>query len=356
MSIALGLFLLIISRAPVVLSGGWQSNGPPFPFVSDIAVPAQDEQVVYAGATNEFRDAAGDWQSPSAVFRSRDGGLTWETVANAPRGELLTAVAVNPFTPSRLLAVTQGSTGSRLYQTNDGGVNWYLTIDMSPCFGAAIAFDSGLPNREYVACEKVLRSDDGVTWTRLGVTVPYYSTLRPGVSGAIYAATPDYVVQSLDHGDTWTQIVRAPSECPSITALAVDPDDARTMYVGTGRFSEAGRFDCGGLYKTVDGGLTLSRTSLPDQFVTDIVVDPTAASTIYTCSVEIGFFSPPGRVSLSQNAGLSWIDFSPPSGPIARLVLAGSGRLLYGAVNQAWGSVLRRSIRKTRSSLPRIVP
>jgi photosystem II stability/assembly factor-like uncharacterized protein len=353
-SLVLGVLASTGFLAPV---GGWESHGPPFPFVSDIAVSPEDELVVYATANDAFRGSDGSWQYPSAVFRSSDGGLTWVSLASAPAGELATALAIDPFTPTELLATTVGPSGSRVYRTIDGGATWYSVVDFPSCFGPSIAFDSTLPNRAFAACGELVRSDDGTRWSRLSVTIPAYSSLSTGADGAVYAVEGDHVLRSQDHGDSWIQIVHAPASCPSITALAVDPENPSIIYIGTGRPTPQGRFDCGGLYKSVDGGSTLARAPLPDQFVTDVTVDATDASIVYTCSVSVGFFSPRGAVSRSLDAGHSWHEISPiEGGPIDRLVPSASGRLLYGSVDQAWGGVFRRSIRKTRLVSPRAAP
>jgi len=325
----------------------WKSYGPPFPFVSDLAVAPDDELVVYATAGSD-----GSWQHPSAVFRSSDGGFSWASLAAAPAGEIATAVVINPSTSSQLLAATVGPSGSRLYRTPDAGATWSFVVDFPSCYGPSIVFDRTLTGRAYAACGELLRSDDGITWSRLGVTSPAYSALSTGADGAVYLVDGDHVLRSPDHGDSWVQIVTAPAVCPTITAFAVDPENPGTMYVGTGRATGSGHFDCGGLYKSLDGGRTLSRTPLPDQYVTDIAVDPTDPLTVYTSSVSVGFFSPTGRVSQSVDAGQSWRDFGLGQ-QMERLVLSSSGRLLYGSLDQNSGGVFLRTIRKPSRVPPR---
>lgn len=348
---------MLVSIRPLVPVGGWESHGPPFPFVANIAVSPENELVVYAAANDAVRGTDGLWQYPSAVFRSSDGGLTWASLATAPGGEQARGVAIDPFTPSRLLTSTVGPSGSRVYQTLDTGATWYLVVDFPSCYLPSIAFDRTLPGRAYAACGKLLRTDDGIRWTRLSVTTPASFGVSTGADGAVYLFEGDRVLRSQDHGDSWAQFVLAPVTCPSITALAVDPENPSILYVGTGRATPQGRFDCGGLYKSLDGGSNLSRTPLPDQYVTGIVVDPADPLIVYTCSINVGFFSPAGRVSRSPDAGQSWHDFSQSGpGPIDQLVLSASGRALYGSVNQAWGGVFRRSIFKTRVLSPRAAP
>lgn len=349
-SLVLGMLASIRFLVPV---GGWESHGPPFPFVSDVAVSPDNELVVYSAANDAFRGLDGLWQYPSAVFRSLDGGLTWASLASAPAGEVVTAVAIDPLIPSQLLASTVGPLGSRVYRTLDAGATWYATVDFPSCFGPSIAFDRTFTGRAYAACDSVRRTDDGITWSRLSVTG---SLLLTAADGTVYLVDRDRVLRSPDHGDSWSEVVNAPASCPSITALAVDPEDPSVMYIGTGQPTPQGHFGCGGLFKSTDAGSTLTRTPLPDQFVTDVAIDPTDTSIVYTSSVRVGFFSPAGVVSRSLDAGQSWSGFSPAGLEIAGLEVSASGRLLYGFVDQAAGGVYRRSIRKTRLVSPRAGP
>jgi hypothetical protein len=345
-----GLVLSVLASGRLLVPlGGWDSHGPPFPYVSDIAVSPEDELVVYATASDAFRGPDGIWQYPSAVFRSADGGLTWATLTTAPSGERATSIAIDPFAPRRFLASTEGPSGSQVYLTQDGGTTWRRSTDILGCYLASVAFDSTFAGRGYAACGQLLRSDDGVTWTNLDIS--NIEKVRTEANGSVDAISSDQILRSTDHGASWTRIVSAPAACPSITALAVDPADPSIMYVGTGRDTSGGRFDCGGLYKSVDGGRTLTATSLPGQFVTDVTLDATDSSIVYTCSVSEGFFSPPGLVSRSLDGGQSWHAFSQSGLGLGRL-LSTSGRLLYGSGS---GGVFRRSTLKSRVVSPRAV-
>jgi hypothetical protein len=59
--------------------------------------------------------AAGD-----GVWRSGDGGQTWQRLATAPVG--VTALAVRPGDPKRVFA---GTGEGRLFQSADSGVSWH---------------------------------------------------------------------------------------------------------------------------------------------------------------------------------------------------------------------------------------
>jgi hypothetical protein len=313
---------------------GWESYTLPVPIVSEVAVSPDSDLTLYAAA--------------SSLFRSLNGGLTWTDLANAPPGEQAVAVAVNPFSPAQLLACTVGPSGSRVYRSMDTAATWEAVLSLPSCYGPAIAFDTAVPGRAYAACGALFRTDDGASWSRLGVDATAYSGLVAGSDGAVYLVESSQVLRSQDHGDSWASILAAPGSCPSITAFAVDPSNPTTFYVGAGLATPNGHFGCGGIYKS-EVGSSLLRTLLPDQFVTGIVVDPDDGSVVYACSVNVGFFSPPGGVSRSVNGGRTWGEFGPAQGgPIHQLVL--SGRFLYALSYASGGALFRVTIRKTRSA------
>jgi hypothetical protein len=86
-----------------------------------------------------------------------------------------------------------------------------------------------------------------------------------------------------------------------LTAIAIDPTDPSTMYVGGGR--------CG-LWKTVSGGATWGAIgdSLPSMAIAAIAVDPTNRSTVYvaTDASVFGF----GGVFRSHDGGITWTQIS----------------------------------------------
>jgi hypothetical protein len=322
--------------------GGWEGHAPPFRHVTDIAVSAKNGLVVYATADDAFQDADGLWHYPSAVFRTADGGSTWTKLATAPDGDRAKAIAIDPFDPLHLIAATDGPSGSHIYLTRDGGITWVHVVDTPGCSFPSLAFDSTFAGRAYADCGRLLRSDDGTTWTTLDVSIP--ATITTDATGAVYAVASDRILRSTDHGASWTRIMDAPTGCPSIMALAVDPGDSGILYVGTGR-NFFGRFECGGVYKSLDGGHTLTRTPLPDQFVTGVTLDATDSSIVYTCSVYSGgFFSGPALVSRSLDGAQSWHAFSQIGLELYRLVST-SKRLLYGSGSSG---VVRRSTLEAR--------
>ncbi|MCE7981812.1 MAG: hypothetical protein DYG89_11505 [Caldilinea sp. CFX5] len=75
--------------------------------VRSVAVDPVTPQRVYAAG-------------PAGLFRSNDGGLTWETAGAGLSGEPL-AVTLDPATPQTVFVVL---TDDSVWQSLDGGATW----------------------------------------------------------------------------------------------------------------------------------------------------------------------------------------------------------------------------------------
>jgi photosystem II stability/assembly factor-like uncharacterized protein len=171
---------------------------------------------------------------------TEDGGRTWEDggvnglVSRAPRG-----VAFDPQQPRRVYA---GSfTGGGFFKSEDHGKHWVRRL-----FGGGQIYVAG------VAVDPV---DHSI----------YISTFRSG----------DGIWKSIDYGETFTRIDRAPDAAPddflflSGRGIVVDPHDHRTVYfAGTGGIWRSE--DAGASWINVDGTRVLS-----------IAVDPTNSNIVY---------------------------------------------------------------------------
>ncbi|MCW3817077.1 exo-alpha-sialidase [Micromonospora sp. DR5-3] len=221
--------------------------------------------VVWAGA------------EPSALFRSDDGGRSFELVralwdhphreswAAGFGGQAIHSVLPHPRDPARLAVAM--STGG-VYRTEDAGASWtpgntgiraYFLPDEWPEFGQCvhkIARDAGDPNRLYAQNHHgVYRSDDdGRTWTSIAAGLPsdfgFPMVAHPSRPGTVYVFPlvadaqrfpADHrcrVYRSTDAGDKWEALsVGLPDEpfYPSVLrdAMCADDADPAGVYFGT---------------------------------------------------------------------------------------------------------------------------
>jgi photosystem II stability/assembly factor-like uncharacterized protein len=125
----------------------------------------------------------------------------------------------------------------------------------------------------------------------------------------IYAgAASGGVWKSIDGGTTWKPIFDK-NPVQSIGAIAVDPSNPQTVWVGTGESWTRNSVSIGdGVYKSTDGGATWKNTGLPEsERVTRILVHPKNGEIVYACvpgklwsdSAERGVYK-------TEDGGKSW--------------------------------------------------
>lgn len=292
--LGLSAVVLCLSPAPAA-AASWE----PVPLWGGevILAAAGDLSVVYAASPG------------GGLFESTDGGVTWRFVGNGPYRAASPLLEVDPRTPRRLF--TQGQNPSTftgvLFRSEDGGRTWQrsdagLRGEANNVFD--LAFDPETPGLIYAATSAGLyRSDNrGETWARTGlagisvlrvaappsapdvVLVAAYledgeKTLRSADGGAtfveVFGRMEGFVVdpthpqrvsgfqgsvvyQSDDLGATW---VTRPSPWP-IQALAITPD---------GSLLAAGL----GIRRSLDGGITWTptqRNAPPRDLLNSLVV------------------------------------------------------------------------------------
>jgi len=206
------------------------------------------------------------------VFRSRDGGDTWEKVLFISDTTGVVDLALDPGDPGVLWAaawtgrrepwaIVSGSAESGLYRTADGGNTWEkvtngLPADVVGRIGVAVAPSN--PERVYVVVQHaeaggLYRSDDGGSSFRL-VNGDRKLFERAWYYGHVYVDPMDEntvydlttrLYKSVDGGRTFDAVTQPHGDNHD---LWIDPDDPRIM---------ASAHD-GGVAVTVTGGATWS--------------------------------------------------------------------------------------------------
>src|SRR3989454_748999 len=87
----------------------WTTNGPEGGSISALAVDPQTPTTLYAGTTS------------AGVFKSTDGGTHWRAVNAGLGATTVRALAIDPQTASALYAATWGG---GVFKSTDGGANW----------------------------------------------------------------------------------------------------------------------------------------------------------------------------------------------------------------------------------------
>ena len=187
------------------------------------------------------------------VYKSADGGASWDNSSSGLPGEQVWSVAVNPVTPT---IVYVGLCPQGVWRSNDGGANWFKWggSDIDPHV-REIVVDPADPSTVYVGTDGhgvYRRSEGDIFWTHLG---PFYSTRQRRVYAiGVTANAPDTVFagvwgdgiyKSTNGGQDW-EARNVNLSALRINRVAADPNRPGTAYATA----------IGGLFQTIDGGQT----------------------------------------------------------------------------------------------------
>jgi len=194
-----------------------------------IAIDPSNPDMVYAGTLNQ------------AVIRSKDGGKTWQPVEVASGEKTVTAVAVHPFDSQ----VVYAGTPDGVFKSKNGGASWER-IFSQPKVAQSVSVDLVSPEVVYLGTSAgVYKSvDGGASWKEIGSDVLGQKNVKkvavaPSDSKALYAATTDGVYGSADSGAKWQDLAKG-TGLKDAMSLAFDPVDSGTIWAATAT----------GLYKT----------------------------------------------------------------------------------------------------------
>ncbi len=188
---------------------------------SDVEIDPQNPQIVYAALwqAQEAPWENGAWSgSDGGLFKSTDGGATWHKVMNGfPKDVVQVNVAIAASEPSRLYAtLAYGQRRLAIYRSDDAGAHWYkITNDPRP---AARIGGGDLP-------------------------VPKVDPKNPNVVYSCSVVT----WRSTDGGKTWVGIRGAPGG-----------DDYQNMWINPNNPNVILLASDQGAIVTVDGGKTWS--------------------------------------------------------------------------------------------------
>jgi photosystem II stability/assembly factor-like uncharacterized protein len=338
------LIALFVSASPLAAAPGWSTSGPPLPLVNSVAAAPDADFVVYAtGSQLEAKE--------SAIYGSVDGGTTWTPLVQAPQGDYWSEVFVDPRDTDRLFAGAQtASQTTTIYRSTDRGGVWNIILTIStvcgPSFAAGFGADSLL-----VACGTRLfhTPDAGLTWEER--TTPFTETtkLTPGPASALYAYGASGIFRSSDEGTSWQAAGGAPSACPGILSLRVDPANALHYVAGTGALGTGG-FRCGGVFTSDDAGATWTASDLSGVYVTDVRLDPRDPHGMFACASYIAGILPKGGAWRSSDDGRTWRSLHLPVNGALRLSVSAEGTAVHAATPTGAYDL---ALRKTRVVGPR---
>ncbi len=225
-------------------------GGPPGGDIEAIVFDLKDTAAIYAATGS------------SEIFKTTDGGDSWNAINSIPASSALYSLAIEPRSPATIYA----GTGHGVYKSVDGGESWKGS-------------SSGLPKA-------------------IGVSGILTLAIDPADTQTLYAGTFYRIFKSINGGKSWIKVasLRRFTQMSGLKVLAVDPSHPATVYAAAGD---------SGLLKSGDRGKhwTVISTST-GAWVDNVWVDPSDSATIY--------ISGGGNMFRSVDAGKHWSRITPP--------------------------------------------
>ena len=204
--------------------------------IESLAIDPSNPLRVYAG-TNAVGAPIGS--STSGVFRSIDGGATWQRRSSGIGNETVLALAIDPTVTSTLYA---GLVLRGVFKSTNNGENWSVK-------------NTGLPTvpNPFVPSVQMPPTVEAIV-------------VDPLDPRTVYAGLFEGVFRSNDGGERWT--ATTPPTLTNVSDLVLDPSAPLTVYAST---------LSGGVARSQDGGASWSSFSngLTELFVTAVAIDRT---------------------------------------------------------------------------------
>ena len=303
--------------------------------VDNLAFDPSDANTLYA-ATWELKSSSG-W-----LFRTRDGGRSWEDISLGRHQRAIRAIAIAASNPEVIaLGITDG-----VILSLDGGRTWErITRGYRSLYNVeSLAFDPFDADTLYVGTWRLgwKTIDGGKKWKAIHKGMIFDSDMfslvvDPLNPEILYSSACTGVYKSENRGSSWTKLKKGlPKQARRTRTLHLDPSDPKKVYAGTtvglftsdnggqswrqlfsdvvvntvvvhpenGEIVLAGTDDAGVL-RSDDGGLTFqaSNSGFIHRQIPAIAADTRRAGVYYATVSADGRF---GGFFISQDHGLHW--------------------------------------------------
>jgi photosystem II stability/assembly factor-like uncharacterized protein len=290
--------------------------------IQTIAVNPRNEKIIFVGTGN-------------GLFRSSDGGKTWNSLHDGLRDENIRALVISPSSPNMIYA----GTSKGIFLSEDDGNHWTDWFEESSGLSSMDIRDLAIhpENSEllYAATSGGLfaSQDEGDTWEPTGNLSQENQDVRfirfSSKARSLYIGTAGGIFKSVDGGKHWDKKWEDALPSPlSLISLDTDPE---FIYAGVAE----------GLLKSYNRGITWVKDTTLDEAARQLTVDPKDTTHIYLGTDHHIFVSPDGgdtwnSLEFGEDNGitlnrLALIHSSRQSSPT---LIAGTSRGLFISKNE----------------------
>ncbi|MGE0042737.1 MAG: WD40/YVTN/BNR-like repeat-containing protein, partial [Vicinamibacterales bacterium] len=249
--------------------------------IGTVVVAPSDPDVVYVGSGEAHQRP--DLSVGNGVYRSRDGGITWTHLPGLRDTQQIPAIVVDPANPDRLFVAALGhpygpNEERGIFRSLDGGRTFEKVLYRDENTGGAdVALDPVNPDIVYATLWEARQgpwengdfrgpgsglfksTDGGTTWRRLEGGLPTWEADRLGRIGvtvapsdptrlyAVVEAAQPGIFRSDDAGETWRRmnsderVLARPYDAADIRVHPRDPDVVFVPTVVTWKSLDGGR-------------------------------------------------------------------------------------------------------------------
>lgn len=288
--------------------------------IGSIAVSASDHNIIYAGSGEAC--IRGNISYGNGVYKSMDGGRTWKNLGLKDTRHI-GAVIVDPKNPNIVFVAALGHAYGQneergIFRSTDGGATWQKVLYQdNKTGGIDVVFDPNNSNTLFASMWEVYRTpwslnsggpgsglykstDGGTTWKRLeGHGLPSGIMGRIGISVSAADSSRVYAMieskegglyRSDDAGENWIRMNedgRLRQRAWYFTHIFADPKSADTVYVLNT-----------GLFRSTDAGRTFNLLPAPHGDHHGLWIDPDNPQRMINGS--------DGGATISTDGGKTW--------------------------------------------------
>ncbi|MEM9532123.1 MAG: glycosyl hydrolase [Pseudomonadota bacterium] len=289
--------------------------------IGAVAVSAWDPNVIYVG-TGE-KTVRGNVSHGNGMWKSTDAGRTWSQIG-LEDSRHIPRVQIHPRNPELVYAAALGhlfgpNEQRGVFRSRDGGESWEKVLYVNDEVGAVdLVMDPTNPRILYASTWRILRTpyslesggagsalwkstDGGDTWENLmdseglpegpiGIIGVSVSASNPDNVYAIIEAEEGGVFRSRDAGKTWARVNKERKlrqRAWYYTRINADPGNEDTVYVLNVRF-----------HRSRDGGKTFEQVPTPHGDNHDLWIDPADPARMVQAN--------DGGANVSFDGGLNW--------------------------------------------------